>query len=298
MRPAMFAGVRIMLTATGRILSSLSLDDYASNRGFSFNELAERLELESSDVAYVTGSILDGLGDAQSDLDLYVLTSQAGFERRKDSFASERKHQQERRNFGIIYLPVAGGEIDVECHPIQKFYDLFAALDNLNLTDPEQVQATFASLGKYDRLEALELLHRLRIAKPFANEESFRAFRSLFHDDQFFRWNTHTCLIQVGEAQKEIKRSLKNEDYESAYLKLCRLYDVLIDAFLFSIGQSLDRWKWRLPKLRAAGRPDLLARYLDVQIPRVNRSEDLRRFVDDQLTASSLIQDEIKDRMK
>ena len=173
-----------------------------------------------------------------------------------------------------------------------------AALQKAVALDPEQIQATFASLGKYDRLEALELLHRLRIAKPFANEESFRAFRSLFHDDQFFRWNTHTCLIQVGEAQKEIKRSLNNEDYESAYLKLCRLYDVLIDAFLFSIGQSLDRWKWRLPKLRAAGRPDLLARYLDVQIPRVNGSEELRRFVDDQLAASSLIQDEIKDRMK
>jgi hypothetical protein len=288
----------MMLTATGRSLSSLSLLDYATSRGFSFSELADRLELEPSDVAYVTGSILDGLGDSQSDLDLYVLTSQAGFERRKDSFASERRHQQERRNFGIIYLPIAGGEVDVECHPIQKFYDLFAALDNLNLTDAEKIQATFDSLGKYDRLEALELLHRLRIAQPFANEQSFRAFRSLFHDDQFFRWNTHTYLIQVGEGQKEVKRSLKNEDYESAYLKLCRVYDVLIDAFLFSIEQSLDRWKWRLPKLRAAGRPDLLARYLDVQMLRVDGSKDLERFINDQLAASSLIQNEIKDRMK
>jgi predicted nucleotidyltransferase len=287
-----------MLTATGRTVNSVSLDDYARSRGFNFSEVAERLELESSDVAYVTGSILDGLGDAQSDLDLYVLTSQAGFERRQNSFASERKHQQERRHFGIIYLPVAGGEIDVECHPIQKFHDLFAALDSLNFTDPEQVQATFDSLGKYDRLEALELLHRLRIAKSFANKESFRAFRSLFHDDQFFRWNTHTCLIQVGEGQKEVKRSLKNEDYESAYLKLCRVFDVLIDAFLFSSRQSLDRWKWRLPKLRAAGRPDLLTRYLDVQMLRANGSEDLKRFIDDQLAASSLIQDEIKDRLK
>lgn len=286
-----------MLTPTGKIFSPLSLDDYALSRGFNFSSLAERLELESSDVAYVTGSILDGLGDAQSDLDLYVLTSQAGFERRKDSFASERKHQQQRRHFGIIYLEVAGGEIDVECHPIQKFYDLFAALDTLNLTDPEQIQAAFASLGKYDRLEALELLHRLRIAKPFANEESFRLFRSLFNDDQFFRWNTHTCLIQVEEAQKEIKRSLRNEDYESAYLKLCRLFDVLVDAFLFSSGQSLDRWKWRLPKLRGADRPDLLARYLDVQMLRVSGSEDLGRFIDDQLAASSLIRDEIKDRL-
>lgn len=287
-----------MRTAAGQILRPLSLDDYASDRGFSFTELAARLELENSDVAYVTGSILDGMGDAQSDLDIYILTSEAGFERRKDSFASERKQQQERRHFGIIYLPVAGGEIDVECHPIQKFYDLFAALDSLNFVDPEQIQTAFASLGKYDRLEALELLHRLRIAKPFANEESFRAFRSLFDEDQFFRWNTHTCLIQVEEGQKEVKRSLKNNDHESAYLKLTRVFDVLVDAFLFSTGQSLDRWKWRLPKLRAANRPDLLERYLDVQMLRLAGSESLPHFIDEQLVASSRITDEIKDRLK
>jgi hypothetical protein len=287
-----------MRTATGQILRPLSLDDYASDRGFSFSELAKRLELENSDVAYVTGSLLDGMGDAQSDLDIYILTSEAGFERRKDSFASERKQQQERRHFGIIYLPVSGGEIDVECHPIQKFYDLFAALDSLNFVDPEKIQTAFASLGKYDRLEALELLHRLRIARPFANKESFRAFRSLFDDNQFFRWNTHTCLIQVEEGQKEVKRSLRNNDYESAYLKLTRVFDVLVDAFLFSSGQSLDRWKWRLPKLRAANRPDLLERYLDVQLLRLAGSESLSHFIDEQLVASSRIKDEIRDRLK
>jgi predicted nucleotidyltransferase len=273
------------------------LDDYAANRGFSFRELADRLGLESLDVAYVTGSILDGLGDSQSDLDIYILTSEAGFERRSGTFASERKRQQQRRRFGIIYIPIGDVEIDVECHPIQKFSDLFAALDAVDLTDPEEIDQSFDSLGRHDRLEALELLHRFRIARPFANEESFQALRSLFNDRKFFLWNTHNCLIQVSDAQKEVRRSLKNGDYESAYLKLCRLYDVLIDAYLFSNGQSLDRWKWRLPKLRAAGHPDLLERYLDVHMLRTAELRDLRRVVEEQLAASGSIRDEIQNTL-
>jgi hypothetical protein len=277
---------------------ALSLDEYASNRGFTFGELAERLELETSDVAYVTGSILDGMGDSQSDLDLYVLTSEEGFARRQDTFADERRNQQLRRDFGIIYISAGNAEIDVECHRLQKLHELFDALEAIDPSNFDQLNKSFESLGRFERLEALELLHRFRIAKPFANEENFVALMSRFNARKFFLWNAYHCLVQVGDIQKETKRSVKNADYESAYLKLTRLFDVLIDAYLFSSGQSLDRWKWRLPKLRAAGHPDLLEEYLDVQLMRTEQPYELRQFVERHLDASTSIAEEIQARAK
>jgi predicted nucleotidyltransferase len=285
-------------TDTAQMHQALSLDEYASARGFTFPELAARLELESSDVAYVTGSILDGMGDSQSDLDLYVLTSEEGFARRRDSFADERKNQQLRRDFGIIYITAGDAEIDVECHRLQKLLELFDALDAIDPSDFDQLNKSFESLGRFERLEALELLHRCRIAKPFANEDNFSALMSRFNARKFFLWNAYHCLVQVGDIQKETKRSVKNGDYESAYLKLTRLFDVLIDAYLFSSGQSLDRWKWRLPKLRAAGRPDLLEAYLNVQLVRTEHPHDLRQFVERNLAASASIAEEIQARAK
>jgi hypothetical protein len=276
----------------------LSLEEYAAKRGFDFHDLADRLELESSDVAYVTGSILDGMGDASSDLDLYVLTTDEGFNRRQDTFADERKNQQLRREFGIIYIAAGDAEVDVECHRLSKFHELFDALEAIDPTDFDQLNKSFESLGRFERLEALELLHRFRIAKPFANEEAFAGLGTRFDVRKFFLWNTYHCLVQVGDIQKETRRSLRNEDYESAYLKLTRLFDVLIDAYLFSSGQSLDRWKWRLPKLRAGQRPDLLERYLDVQLVRSKYPHELRRFVEEHLEASSPIADEIRARGK
>jgi hypothetical protein len=274
------------------------LNEYATSRGFDLRQLTDNLELDSSDIAYVTGSILDGTGDSQSDLDVYVLTSEASFERRKTAFAAERSYQQTRRDFGIIYLPVGGIETDVEYHRVQKFLDLFEALEAFDPMDPGQINKTFDSLGRFERLEALELLHRFRIAEPFANEQNFLALREKFDERKFFLWNTNHCLVQVADMQKEVFRSLTSEDHESAYLKLTRLFDALIDAFLFSSRQSLDRWKWRLPKLRALGPPALLDQYLDVQLNRGRPPQELRQTVENGLAAVPPIVVEIKSRAK
>jgi hypothetical protein len=94
----------------------------------------------------------------------------------------------------------------------------------------------------------------------------------MFDEWKFLTWNTHFHLIEAEDYIKGVKRSLSQNDYENAYLKLLRLYDSLADAKLFSSGESLDRWKWRLAKLRKLGDPEFLALYLDVQIGRGERN--------------------------
>ena len=58
------------------------------------------------------------------------------------------------------------------------------------------------------------------------------------------------------------------------------------DAVLFARGQGSDRWRWRLPKLRALGPSPFLERYLDVMLVRRGPSEPLCAFVARQLDAA------------
>lgn len=275
-----------------------SVEDYFRSKGFTLCELCERLGLDDSELAYASGSLIEGKGNLNSDLDVYVLTSQERLISRQDTFSTERKHQQSRRNFGIVYLKMGELEVDAEFHLWQKFQDLINTLNAMEPTDPEEINQSFDSLGRYERLEALELLHRLRVAKPLNNEKAFFALRSSLDDRKYLLWNIHYYLIQVQDAQKGTRRSLKEGDIESAYLKLTRLYDNLADAYLFSCDRSLDRWKWRLPKLRAVGNPKFLQEYLDVQLLKEVDVKGLHRFVEEKLESSFIVAEKVHTQLK
>ena len=246
-----------------------------AERSLDVDFVVRAIDLRAGEVAYVTGSVADGLGGAQADLDIYVITDRRGFEDRQHLYDTERRVQQRRHDFGIAYLNVGGVELDVEFHPRDKFEQLFVALDQLRPVTRRKLWESFRSLGAYERPYALELLHRLRRSWPLGNAEAYVKLRNQFDDRTFLDWNALFALMECEDYEKGTRRSLQEMDPESACLKLRHFYDSLVDATLFSQGDSLDRWKWRLPKLRRLGDKDLLAEYLSVQFSPSNHDSAL-----------------------
>ena len=242
------------------------LDDYLSARSLTREALSRALDAGDDDIVFVTGSVIDGVSDSQSDLDIYILTSREGFARRAAGFDDERRAQQERREFGIIYRDVLGHSLDAECHVTEKFVELLGELARLQPLERGCLWRNFRNLGRFERIEAVELLHRFRIGVPIHGEARHGDLLQMFDEWKFFTWNTHFHLIESEDYIKGVKRSLREPDEENAHLKLLRLYDSLADAKLFASGESLDRWKWRLPKLRKLGDGEFLELYLNVQI--------------------------------
>lgn len=267
---------------------------YLSKMNLDMAGLAKRLALIDSDVAYVSGSLVHGLGGPNSDLDIYIITSSENFVRRRVDFDSERRNQQARRDFGIRYLNINGKELDVEYHPKDKFKRLFSALNSLDPADPQVIHATFRSLGSFERGEALELLHRFRISKPITHESEYENLKKQFDIGRFLRWAAEHELVNVGDRVKGTKRSLKEGDAENAYLKLGHLYDALADAFLFASGESLDRWKWRLPLLRRAEQDWMLKAYRMVRLAPMPETEKLPGWINDHLDRVAPMVQEIR----
>lgn len=236
-----------------------------ATRSLDIDDILRAIELSPSDVAYVAGSVVDGLGGPDADLDIFVLTDRTNFEARRRTFSSERLLQQQRQDFGIVYVQFGATELDVEYHPVEKFDFLFVALDAMRPVTRGKLWQSFRNLGDYDRPYALELLHRLRRSWPLGNEQAYEALRARFDEQTFLDWNTLFSLMECEDYAKGTRRSLRECDPQSACLKLRYFYDSLADAVLFNAGESLDRWKWRLPKLRRLREYSLLEDYLLVQ---------------------------------
>lgn len=228
--------------------------------------VVQAIGLRPGDVAYVAGSLVDGLGGADADLDIFVLTDRAGLEARRASFDTERLVQQSRHDFGIAYIQARKTELDVEFHPVEKFDALFQALDEMRPVTRRKLWESFRSLGPYERPYALELLHRLRCSWPLGSNAAYAALRARFDEQTFLDWNALFSLMECEDFTKGTRRSLRDGDLQSACLKLRYFYDSLVDSALFTAGESLDRWKWRLPKLRRLGDAALLEDYLLVQL--------------------------------
>ena len=244
------------------------LTDYLSAHSLSRAAISGALNVSEQEVAFVTGSVTDGVGDPQSDLDIYILTSRQDFERRSLYFDQERQNQQQRQEFGIIYCEVNGREFDAECHLTDKFEELLKELACLDPFDRDCLWRNFRGLGRFERAEAIELFHRFRIGVPINNEERYEELRHKFDERRFLAWNAHIHLVEAEDYIKGVARSLRENDSENAYIKILRLFDSLADAKLFLNGESLDRWKWRLPKLRKLGDDAFLQLFLEVQIGR------------------------------
>lgn len=246
--------------------TALGLHTALASRGMDVKTIVKALALQSDDAVYVTGSVVDGFGDAQSDLDIYVVCDRSSLEARRDTFDSERVVQQIQHDFGIAYIDVGGAKLDVEFHPRDKFDSLLADLDDLRPVTREKLWKSFRSLGSFERPYALELLHRLRCSWPLDNLRAYEQLRSRLDEATFLDWNILFALMECEDFAKGVRRSLHEGDAQSACLKLRHFYDSLTDAILFSAGESLDRWKWRLPKLRRIGEDQgLLRDYLEVQ---------------------------------
>jgi predicted nucleotidyltransferase len=252
---------------TGATSTLPALSQALAARGTDVDCIIDALQLTDGEAAYVAGSLVDGLGGPDADLDIFVVTDRARFQARTGGFASERRVQQRQLDFGIVYLHAGELELDVELHPVEKFDALFAALDLLRPVTRAKLWESFRWLGPVERSHALELLHRLRCSWPLGDIPAYASLRARFDEQTFLDWNTLFCLMEC-------------EDYAKGVLKLRRYYDSLADAALFARGQSLDRWKWRLPKLRCLGDEELLAQYLDVQLsPAPHDTGALAEFV-------------------
>lgn len=214
----------------------------------------------NSSLVFLAGSILEGFGNATSDIDVYIicdntdnkvmnLTNHNG----ESIFPSEHCLTKNVTEDGVRY--------DFEYWNWGDFNLLISKLNNLD----------FKTSHYIDRLksEEYDLLHRLKWARPIHNEVLFDKIHT---NIQFENLNFYRAVVQseiYSGAVEDIQGACISGDFGSAFFMVRGLINIVMNGYLGIYGETNPNNKWIYRKLKkyeeGSSDKELMKLYLKLQ---------------------------------
>jgi predicted nucleotidyltransferase len=204
--------------------------------------------------AFISGSLVEGFGNGNSDLDVFVIVAD-GLPRpalnalatrfEADDYAIDIDFQDDLRT-------------DTEIWEISKLMDAGKSISGCGLED----WATAAILDE----KIIDLAHRIRIGVAVAGDDEFAAAQSAFDWERFHRVLCHRFLHDYNAQAEDAIGAIRADDFGSALIMSRIALGSGVDAMLASRGVTNPKAKWRYRKLLALDDRSLLERYLAAEL--------------------------------
>ena len=249
--------------------------------------ILENCYAKLGDIVLVAGTLVEGIGNACSDIDVYVITD--AYRSRRDINISKhhrvlshdrsivREHDDGDQKILLIHtaLPGTAIKVDVEFKTFKEISELFQSINNIY----EYAIRNLFLLTKRltDREEVL--VHRFYHCVPLLGEEKFHALRNELSKNEYiyigYRWiasdyNIVLDLIgawQAGEIDRAVEFARENVFIQTA-------------AYLRLTGCTNFRRKWLLTYLSKHGDLNFLNDFSDIMyLIGVESAEDKCTFV-------------------
>lgn len=204
--------------------------------------------------AFISGSLVEGFGNASSDLDVFIVTkddsrdlpAQGSATRfRFEDYAIDVDFQDRRR-------------IDTEVWQLSKIMNAVSSIANCGLD-------TWVAASTLDE-KVIDLAHRIRIGVPVAGDEEFAATKSGFDWERLRRILCHRFLNDYNAQAEDAAGAIKANDFGSALIMSRIVLGSALDALLAAHGMTNPKPKWRYRKLLAHNDQKLLKRYLEIEV--------------------------------
>ena len=191
------------------------------------NQWVEKHYIKSSqDVAFISGSRIEGFGNPTSDIDLFVIF-----------------HDNPDEPVGYpLCVFVDPIYIDVERYTSEKMSRLSSELNTLSLEDYDSIRSI--------PWNSLDLYYRTAIGKPSFNEEGFAALQANFSKD------TVSALCHVRAGLQSISQLDKAQEHfrtgqlDLSFVAARSAAEWATDSFLAANGEAFPSRKWRFEKLK------------------------------------------------
>lgn len=182
----------------------------------------------------LSGSLVEGIGNARSDLDVYVITDAPDAARY--SFGSAQIAQ-----IGDIF-------VDVEfIHPekLEKLIDHMALFPAHELRDQRR-SAIALTPGE------MKLIHNISIATPVEGDGFLRTLQDRINSKIQSRLLFDYCAILMDAVHDDVIGFIEANDVDSAKMSLRIYRQNLAGAFLAALGETNPAEKWRSMKMQRA----------------------------------------------
>ncbi|MFD1735397.1 hypothetical protein ACFSCX_02360 [Bacillus salitolerans] len=221
--------------------------------------------ISSCKTAYMAGSKMEGFGNKTSDIDVFVVCEKVPT---AEHLIKLMEHNKEGINFGVSFE-----ENSVVLNFIEKNqrYDIsYISYELLMVTIKKLNEIQFSSndritgISKYD----VDLLHRLRYAKPIVNDHDFWEIKSqiIFSNLEYFLATYHSN--RYSAVLEDLQGAYQSKDYGTAFFLIRQICEIAITANLALNGETNPGNKWIYRKIeryqRSHKNEDILNRYMQI----------------------------------
>ncbi len=208
--------------------------------------VAENIDVGQNDVLLLTGSTVLPFPVASDDVDVVLITSNdAVLEKNSSCRHPERLSEQLSNGFIMSYQEVLGRELDLEVWPLSRVEDAIKELST-GICDVDSIESDFTRVGGLEVKVGADLFHALRVGVPISGAAELSKIEENIDWRSYFARRRDRHLVNVRDARKGIRSSLRAERHDEAYLKLTWAADSAMDGLIHHAGHSINRWKWRL----------------------------------------------------
>lgn len=184
--------------------------------------------------AWVSGSLVEGLGNKSSDIDIFVLVNDLS-----ETLPATRRDAD---HFTLAFIS-DDVRYDVEYWPEHRVRFLADRLASVRLDDPEFNSNHYLSYWES------EFIHRLAIGLPLIHENAFTRTRELFDIRAFSIYLFENCLRRFDDAFDDTVGMLADDQLPNAALRAREVVGHATDALLYATGITNDKTKFRSAKL-------------------------------------------------
>jgi predicted nucleotidyltransferase len=207
---------------------------------------------ENAVSAHVCGSLVEGFGNARSDLDVYVFTEGPPALPAADSM------RYDIDEFVVDMDYIDNVPVDIECWEIDRVDEVVERLNSCPTDDWGHAKSL--------DIACLQLAHGIRVGCAVRGVERFKQVRTRVD------WQ-HLCQVlfcyfahDYHNSADDAIGAIDAEDHGAALLMSRMAIGAAMDALLAASGSTNIKSKWRLSKLRQLGMGEWEQRYLAAEL--------------------------------
>lgn len=210
---------------------------------------------------FLSGSVIEGYGNAESDLDIYVVYPQALPTMRADI-------ERGTNNVTIEYTDE--WKLDVESWIQEEIFSLTQRVQNASDDDPY----AYTNL----RLIELDLAHRIRIGLPLYQEAHFFQMQQAFNYQRLSHLIAMRNVIAYTGSAKDAAGAIASQQCGTALLTARQTVAYAMDALVAASGETNIKEKWRFQKVRRLQDATIYQRYWELETAGIASEPDALEY--------------------
>jgi predicted nucleotidyltransferase len=239
----------------------------------SFSVTLERLGVDAAEIAaalspaippytvFVSGSVVEGYGNSESDLDVLVI-----YPEEMPSLEAEYV-----TDTNIIQSDFTEHwRLDIEGWPRRE---VLAAAERISRCAADN----WNECRNID-FNDICLAHRVRIGIPLEHEAEFRMLHGAFDFPHLSRVIMTKCLMQYMGIAEDAAGAIDSGQHGAALLMARQAMQRAIDTLIAAYGDTNPKEKWRFFKLQKLGDVNLYERYWTLELQGIPEREDVFEY--------------------